>query len=104
MVEFNRRSIALLRKIKKMAKDEEGCEIHFDSNTLEQDLRLLVKSGVSAELLTLIEEFLPSQAPPVEAQMQKSRKVYRGSEILMDDSSRVREARQKLYRGRLVQA
>lgn len=103
MVEFNRRSIALLRKIKKMAKDEEGCLIHFDSDTLEQDLRLLVKSGVSAELLTLIEEFLPSQPPPVELQIPESRKVYRGSEILMDDSARVREARQKIYRGRVVE-
>jgi hypothetical protein len=104
MVEFNRRSIALLRKIKKIAKDEVGCEIHFDSNTLENDLRVLVRSGVSAELLALVEDFLPSQAPPVELQMQESRKVYRGSEILMDDSPRVRQAKQKMYRGQLVEA
>lgn len=104
MVEFNRRSIALLRKIKKLAKDEQGYEIHFDSNTLEQDLRLLVKSGVGAELLGLVEEFLPTQEPSVQPQMQESRKVYRGVEILVDDAVRTQKSAGLRYRGQLVEA
>lgn len=104
MVEFNRRSIALLRKIKKLAKDEQGYEIHFDSNTLEQDLRLLVKSGVGAELLGLVEEFLPTQEPSVQPQMRESRKVYRGVEVLVDDAVRSQKSAGLRYRGQLVEA
>ena len=104
MVEFNRRSIALLRQIKKLAKDELGCEVHFDSPTLEHDLRLLVKSGVSTEMLGLIEDFLPTQEPTIQPQMQESRRVYRGCEVLMDNSGRTRESHARVYRGRLVDA
>ncbi|AHK17306.1 hypothetical protein [Thalassolituus oleivorans] len=53
-MEFNRHSIALLRQIKRLAKDEQGCDIHFDSVSLEHDLRELVRSGVSIELLRLV--------------------------------------------------
>lgn len=104
MVEFNRRSIALLRQIKKLAKDEAGCDIHFDSPTLERDLRLLVQSGVSAQLLAIIEDFLPTQEPAVQPQHEESRRVYRGCELLIDDAERVRGGSGRLYRGQLVSA
>lgn len=104
MVEFNRHSIALLRTIKKLAREEAGSNIHFNSPTLERDLRLLVKSGVSIELLRLIEEFLPTQEPAVQPQQIESKKVYRGSELLIDDVERHREKSAKRYRGQLVGA
>jgi hypothetical protein len=104
MVEFNRRSIALLRSIKKLARDEVGADIHFNSPTLEQDLRLVVKSGVSAELLALVEDFLPTQAPAAKPQPMQERRVYRGCELLMDDAERQRETAPKRYRGQLVTA
>jgi len=104
MVEFNRRSIALLRQIKKLAKDESGCEIHFDSPTLEKDLRLLVQSGVSKQLLAIIEDFLPTQEPAVQPQIEETRRVYRGCELLIDDADRVRGSVDKRYRGQLVGA
>ncbi|WP_370293510.1 hypothetical protein [Thalassolituus sp.] len=104
MVEFNRRSIALLRQIKKLAKDEAGCEIHFDSPTLEKDLRLLVQSGVSAELLGIVEDFLPTQEPAVQPQFAETRRVYRGCELLIDDTDRVRGDSGRRYRGQMITA
>lgn len=101
-MEFNRHNIALLQKIKRLAKDEQGCVIHFDSPNLEHELRLLVQSGVSAELLQMIEEFLPTQEPPV-AEMEGAR-VYRGSHVLMDDADRVPRRAQRVYRGQVVMA
>ncbi|MCA6062022.1 hypothetical protein [Thalassolituus marinus] len=99
-MEFNRRNIALLQKIKRLAKEEQGCVIHYDSPTLEHDLRLLVKSGVSHELLQMIEDFLPSEEPSA-AQVEVVR-VYRGSAVLMDDASRTANRSQKIYRGQVV--
>ena len=100
-MEFNRHDIALLQKIKRLAKDEQGYVIHFDSDTLEQDLRVLVKSGVSAGLLSLIEEFLPTQEPP--AAKTEAQRVYRGSQILIDDAERTPRS-QRIYRGQIVNA
>ncbi|MCD8523392.1 MAG: hypothetical protein LRY66_04015 [Saccharospirillaceae bacterium] len=100
-MEFNRHNIALLQKIKRLAKDEQGCLIHFDSPSLEHDLRLLVQSGVSRELLALIEEFLPTQEPPA---LHEVSHVYRGSHRLMDDSERVSKRSQRVYRGQVVMA
>lgn len=99
-MEFNRHSIALLRQIKRLAKDEQGCEIHFDSSTLEHDLRELVRSGVSIELLRLIEAFLPTQLPPEHV---PSVRVYRGSQRLLDDVERTQRS-QRIYRGQIVSA
>ncbi|MAK91829.1 MAG: hypothetical protein CMI13_11410 [Oleibacter sp.] len=99
-MEFNRHNIALLQKIKRLAKDEQGYVIHFDSDTLEKDLRLLVKSGVSQELLMLVEEFLPTQEPPAKAEIHR---VYRGSQILIDDAERA-PRNQRIYRGQVVTA
>ena len=98
MVEFNRHSIALLQKIKRIAKDEQGCAIHYDSPTLEDDLRNLVKSGVSEELLALIEEVLPTQEPPAQ---DVPGRTYRGATQLIDDRSRIGTST-KVYRGRIV--
>lgn len=98
MVEFNRTSIALLQKIKRLAKDEQGCVIHYDSPTLENDLRLLVKSGVSQELLLLIEEFLPTQAPAAAA---VANRTYRGASVMMDDRERIGQST-RVYRGQIV--
>lgn len=101
-MEFNRNNIALLQKIKRLAKDEQGCVIHFDSPTLEHELRLLVQSGVSLELLAMIEEFLPTQEPV--AAMTEAPRVYRGSHILMDDAERTPRRAQRIYRGQVVNA
>lgn len=98
MVEFNRVSIALLQKIKRLAKDEQGCVIHYDSPNLESELRILVKSGVSEELLGLIEEFLPTQEP---AALPSTNRNYRGSSIVMDDRERIGQST-RVYRGRIV--
>ncbi len=98
-MEFNRHSIALLQKIKRLAKDEQGCVIHFDSQTLEQDLRKLVQSGVSRELLGMIEEFLPTREPSAAA--AEIGRVYRGSQLLMDDAERSPRT-QRIYRGQVV--
>ncbi len=98
MVEFNRHSIALLRKIKRMAKEEQGCVIHYDSPTLEDDLRKLVSSGVGEELLTLVEEFLPTQEPPAQTVPNRT---YRGATALIDDRSRIGSST-RVYRGRIV--
>ena len=100
-MEFNRHNIALLQKIKRLAKDEQGCVIHFDSPSLEHDLRVLVQSGVSRDLLALIEEFLPPQEPP---ELHEVSHVYRGSQRLMDDSERVSKRTQRVYRGQVVMA
>ena len=100
-MEFNRHNIALLQKIKRLAKDEQGCVIHFDSPSLEHDLRVLVQSGVSRDLLALIEEFLPTQEPPEPHEISH---VYRGSQRLMDDSERVSKRTQRVYRGQVVMA
>ncbi|MDK2778777.1 MAG: hypothetical protein KYX62_14060 [Pseudomonadota bacterium] len=100
-MEFNRHSIALLQKIKRLAKDEQGCVIHFDSQTLEQDLRKLVQSGVSRELLGMIEEFLPTQEPS--SAPQEIGRVYRGSQLLIDDAERSPRT-QRIYRGQVVTA
>jgi len=99
-MEFNRQNIALLQKIKRQAKEEQGCVIHYDSPTLEHDLRLLVKSGVSKELLGMIEAFLPTEEPA--PAMVETVRVYRGSVILMDDSARAPKKSQKVYRGQVV--
>lgn len=98
MVEFNRHSIALLQKIKRAAKEEQGFAIHYDSPTLEEDLRNLVKSGVSEELLALIESFLPTQEPPAQDLPSRS---YRGASQLIDDRSRIGSTT-RVYRGRIV--
>lgn len=99
-MEFNRQSIALLQKIKRLAKEEQGCPIHFDSPNLEEELRLLVRSGVSAELLHLIEAFLPTQAPPVS--LSEGEHLYRGSTLPVDDRPRVQHNSVRIYRGRVV--
>ncbi len=100
-MEFNRHNIALLQKIKRLAKDEQGCVIHFDSPSLEHDLRVLVQSGVSCDLLALIEEFLPTQEP---SERREISHVYRGSQRLMDDFERVTKRVQRVYRGQVVMA
>ena len=99
MVEFNRTSIALLQKIKRLAKDEQNCVIHYDSPTLEDDLRLLVKSGVSLDLLGLIEEFLPTVEPS--ARQIEAPRTYRGASIMIDDRERIGPST-KVYRGRII--
>lgn len=98
MVEFNRQSLALLQKIKKLAKDEQGCVIHYDSPDLENELRSLVASGVSTELLTMIEEFLPTQEPSSKPGEGRS---YRGTETHIDDSARTKKS-VRIYRGQVV--
>ncbi|MFL0807687.1 MAG: hypothetical protein K6L60_10425 [Oceanobacter sp.] len=98
MVEFNRHSIALLQKIRRTAKEEQGCTIHYDSPTLEDDLRKLVMSGVSEELLSLIESFLPTQEPAAQATPNRT---YRGASQLIDDRSRISTST-RVYRGRIV--
>jgi len=100
--EFNRQSIALLRKIKRLAKEEQGHEIHYDSPTLQKELRLLVQSGVSPELLGLIEEFLPTQEP--EPAFTTEVRMYRGSQILIDDAERTQKSAQRIYRGQAIPA
>ena len=99
MVEFNRNSIALLQKIKKLAKEEQNCTIRYDSPTLENDLRLLVKSGVSQELLGLVEDFLPTTEPS--AEVESAGKTYRGASVMIDDRERIGPST-KVYRGRIV--
>ena len=99
MVEFNRTSIALLQKIKKLAKEEQNCVIHYDSPTLEQDLRTLVKSGVSEDLLALVEEFLPTTEPA--GQVPTGAKTYRGATVMIDDRERIGPST-RVYRGRIV--
>ena len=98
MVEFNRTNIALLQKIKRLAKDEQGCVIHYDSPTLEGDLRVLVKSGVSEDLLSLIEEFLQTQEPSAAAVPHRT---YRGATVMIDDRERIGPST-RVYRGRIV--
>lgn len=102
MVEFNRQSIATLQKIKRLAKNEQGCVIHYDSPTLENELRTLVQSGVSRELLQLIESFLPTQEP-VPAFTTEPR-VYRGAQQIVDDAERTSKRAQRIYRGQVVMA
>ncbi|WP_221800084.1 hypothetical protein [Oceanobacter mangrovi] len=98
MVEFNRNSIALLQKIKRLAKEEQNYVVHYDSPTLEKDLRLLVSSGVSHDLLVLIEEFLPTTEP---AGQSDGFKTYRGSSVMIDDRERIGPST-RVYRGRIV--
>lgn len=99
-MEFNRQSIALLQQIKRLAKEEQGAIVHFDSPTLERDLRLLVKSGVSQALLQLIEQFLPSQPAPVALTEEPRR--YRGQSAVLDDQKRTAQRQQRIYRGQVV--
>ncbi|ASP40740.1 hypothetical protein CHH28_19605 [Bacterioplanes sanyensis] len=101
-MEFNRQNIALLQKIKRLAKDEQGAEIHFDSLTLENDLRVLVSSGVSADLLALVEAFLPTREP--DPALTQEPRVYRGSPQLVDDRPRTAKRTQRVYRGQVVSA
>lgn len=101
-MEFNRHNIALLQKIKRQAKEEQGCIIHFDSPTLEEELRLLVRSGVSTELLAMIEAFLPQQEPPVA--VNAGQHLYRGSAMVVDDRQRSSHNTQRIYRGQVVMA
>lgn len=101
-MEFNRQNIALLQKIKRLAKEEQGCIIHYDSVTLENDLRVLVQSGISSVLLNLIEEFLPTQEPSP-AFTTESR-MYRGSHYVVDDAERTSKRQQRIYRGQVVMA
>ncbi|MDO6681827.1 MULTISPECIES: hypothetical protein [unclassified Oceanobacter] len=98
MVEFNRNNIALLQKIKRLAKDEQGCIIHYDSPSLEDDLRTLVKSGVSHDLLEMIEMFLPTQAPKTKPIMDRT---YRGATAMIDDRERIGPST-RVYRGRII--
>lgn len=99
-MEFTRQSLAVLQKIKRLAKEEQGCIIHFDSPNLEQELRLLVKSGVSAALLALIEEFLPQQEPP--STIENGGRYYRGTPLLLDDKPRTADKDVRIYRGQIV--
>lgn len=101
-MEFNRRSIAILQKIKRLAKDEQGCDIHYDSPTLEHELRTLVQSGVSPQLLALIEAFLPTQEPTTALTTEPRR--YRGAQQLLDDAERTAKRSQRVYRGQVVMA
>jgi hypothetical protein len=98
MVEFNRINIALLQKIKRLAKEEQGCMIHYDSPSLEDDLRNLVKSGVSQDLLALVEEYLPTQEPPSRQIMDRT---YRGATTMIDDRERIGPST-RVYRGRII--
>ena len=99
-MEFNRQSIALLQQIKRLAKQEQGAEIHYDSSSLESDLRILVKSGVSADLLALIEAFLPTREP--EPVLQETPHLYRGSEQIISEAPRSRRQAKRVYRGQIV--
>lgn len=99
-MEFTRQSLAVLQKIKRLAKEEQGCMIHFDSPNLEQDLRTLVKSGVSTDLLALIEDFLPQQEPP--ATIENGGRYYRGTPLLIDDKPRSSSEDVRIYRGQVV--
>ena len=101
-MEFNRHNIALLQKIKRQAKEEQGCIIHFDSPTLEDELRLLVRRGVSPEFLALIGAFLPTQEPPVA--VGDGQHLYRGSTMVVDDRQRSTHNSQRIYRGQVVMA
>lgn len=101
-MEFNRQSIATLQKIKRLAKEEQGCVIHYDSPTLEHDLRTLVQSGVSPELLALIETFLPSQEPS--PAFTNEPRMYRGAAYVVDDAARTAQRTKKIYRGQVVMA
>lgn len=101
-MEFNRQSIAILQKIKRLAKEEQGCVIHYDSPTLEHELRTLVQSGVSPQLLALIEEFLPTQEPS--PALTTEPRVYRGAQQVVDDSARTAKRSQRVYRGQVVMA
>lgn len=101
-MEFNRHSIALLQQIKRLAKSEQGCIIHYDSLTLENDLRVLVQSGVSTALLNLIEQFLPTQEPA--PSLTTEARMYRGSHTLVDDAKRTERRQQRIYRGQVVMA
>lgn len=98
-MEFNRHNIALLQKIKRLAKDELECVIHFDSPSLEHDLQILAQSGVSRDLLILIEAFLPNHEPPKPHDISH---VYRGHQQRMDDSQPVSKRTQRVYRGQVV--
>ncbi|GGY38486.1 hypothetical protein GCM10011297_09570 [Bacterioplanes sanyensis] len=101
-MEFNRQNLTLLQKIKRLAKEEQGAEVHFDSKTLENDLRTLVSSGVSAELLALIEDFLPTREP--DPAITHEPRLYRGSAQLVDDRPRTARRTQRVYRGQVVSA
>lgn len=102
-MELNRKNIALLQQIKRLVKKEQGHVLHYDSPTLQSDLKTLVKSGVSADLLRLIENFLlTSDDSAMPAQSKSSKRVYRGCEVLADDSRRVHENASRIYRGHLV--
>lgn len=98
MVEFNRQSLALLQKIKRLAKEEQGYSVHYDSATLEDDLRALIGSGVSEELLDLVKEFLPTMEPSGKVEEGK---MYRGTNNVVDNRPRVGPST-RIYRGQIV--
>ncbi len=101
-MEFNRRNLAVLRQVKRQARQEANMEIHFDSSTLREDLLKLAQTPISTELRELIAELVgsgESQVPAVVEPAQKA-SVPLTSRLI---SSQKPAARLR-YRGQVVEA
>ncbi|MDF1762290.1 MAG: hypothetical protein P1U57_02675 [Oleibacter sp.] len=105
-MEFNRRSLATLRQVKRLAKEHAGFQIHFDSVTLEDDLMKLLNVSKDQELRTLLMELLIEDGANIELEEQyvseASRRVYRGSEVLVESRNNELANKMRRYRGQLV--
>ena len=66
-MEFNRHNLAVLRQVKRQARQEVNVEIHFDSSTLREDLLELAETPVSSGLRALISELVQDDEPQLPA-------------------------------------
>lgn len=101
-MEFNRQNLAVLRQVKRQARQEADFEIHFDSSTLTEDLLELAKTPISAELRALISELVDTSEPvqlPAEVKPARS-----GSAPLTERLMSSKPVARKRYRGQIVEA
>lgn len=111
-MEFTRETIVLLQQIRRLARQECGCVIHYDSPNLEQELRALSAQAVSAELAALLEELLPvAAATPAERPPERPEEpaerlqpdhLYRGHAVVVEERAAPQPLQERIYRGRTV--
>ena len=101
-MEFNRRNLAVLRQVKRQAREEANMEIHFDSSTLREDLLKLAQTPVSTELRELIAELVDTQDAQMPAVVEPVQKA--SIPLTTRLMSNQKPAARLRYRGRVVEA
>lgn len=100
-MEFTRETIVLLQQIRRLARQECGCVIHYDSPNLEQELRALSAQAVSAELAATPAE-RPPERPEEPAERLQPDHLYRGHAVVVEERAAPQPLQERIYRGRTV--